>query len=70
MFKQYRFCREFVSRDLTFEGKEFYYFYLDLLVAGVAKLVYALDSKSSVHWICRFDSDLRHQIFFSVKRQK
>jgi hypothetical protein len=34
--------------------------------AGVAKLVYALDSKSSeVHSSCRFESDLRHQTFTS-----
>ena|ERR1051325_640977 len=34
--------------------------------AGVAKLVYALDSKSSeVHSSCRFESDLRHQTFRS-----
>ena len=32
--------------------------------AGVAKLVYAPDSKSGeVHSSCRFESDLRHQLF-------
>jgi hypothetical protein len=33
-----------------------------ILRAGVAKLVYAPDSKSGeVHSSCRFESDLRHQ---------
>ena len=34
---------------------------LDCLRAGVAKLVYAPDSKSGeLHCSCRFESDLRH----------
>ena len=37
--------------------------------AGVAKLVYALDSKSSeVHSSCRFESDLRHQLLSTSQK--
>ena len=39
-----------------------------ILRAGVAKLVYAPDSKSGeVHSSCRFESDLRHQCFHPDK---